>query len=314
MKASQDIIFGVAGQVLVWDAPEGRPTGTPTAQVFLLGTGDDGTAQDALDGDPEIDAVSTTVDAASGYGEANPRRLNVASTTGVVPDRSYLVTSADGLNEWVDVIEVDDAGEFVTARYPMANPFTSGDAFVGTRLTVPLKTLWVSDKNKLTGGRDPLPGYRVRWLYTVGGVDHVHDAYFDLVRYVGGHTLKALDVDREYPGIAGMGPGFHRTDGYKALLDQAYERVRWDLTDVGTDDNAIMDQDALNRATLLSFGVVVARSRVLQGADQRLLELAQADYEGFMNKILRSSARVATAVDSSGSGAKVSTEGLWARR
>jgi hypothetical protein len=122
------------------------------------------------------------------------------------------------------------------------------------------------------------------------------------------------EVDREFPGVQGMGPAFHRADGYKGLLDQAYERVHWDLRDVDLADNAVLDQEALNRATLLAFGVNLQRSRVMQGADLRVLEMAQADYEGFMNKVFRSGAKIATAADSTGAGSKVPAGGVWARR
>ena len=315
MRRLQDIAFGVEGQKLLWDAPEGRPTSVASVQVFRMGTGDDGTAEQATNGSASVDLVSTTVNAASGDGQANPRLLRVVSISNMATGREYLVTSADGAKEWVEAVELDSATPYLKTRYPMANAFASSDTVVGTRLTVPLDASWVSDSNKLTGGRGPTPGYRVRWVYTVASVQYVHDAAFDLVRYVGGHTLVAADVDREYPGIQGMGPGFHRTDGYRALLDQAYERVRWDLVDIDLAGNAVLDQDALNRATMLAFGILVQRSRVMQGADSRLLELAQGDYDGFLNKVFRSKTKVATSGDSSGAGeTKAPSAGVWARR
>lgn len=312
MKGSQDILFGVANQRLLWDAPEGRPSNVLTWEVFASAAGDDGVLEDASSGSPTVDLVSTTVDQASGDGQANPRLLYVADTGNMVVGRSYLVAAAGGAREWVDVIGIAD-DDYVTVRYPMANSFASGATVVGTRIVVPLRTAWISDLAKLTGGRDPIPGYRVRWVYTVASAQYVHDSYFDLVRYAGGHTLTAVDVDREFPGVKGMAPGFHRVDDMRALLDQGYERVRWDLVDVELDDNAVMDQDALNRATLFALGVLLARSRVLQGGDPRVLELAERDYETFMTKVFRVGQKIAIATDSSGAGGRSSSPAILVR-
>jgi hypothetical protein len=314
MQRSQDIYFGVPNQVIVWDAPEGRPSSVAAVRVFAMGTGDDGTQQEATAGSPSIDAVSTTVDAASGAGQANPRLLNVLDGDDIVAGRAYLVTSAAGAREWVEAMEVvEGASGSILTRYPMANAFASADTVVGTRITVPLSSLWVSDANKLSGGRNPIVGYRARWLYTVDGAQRVHDSQFDLVRYVGGHTLMALDVDREFPGLQGMGPGFHRADGFKGLLDQAYERVKFDLRKADLADNAVMDQDALNRATLLALGMIVAKSRVYQGADLRVLELAERDYDAFVGAHFHIGLTVPVDEGSSGGSERADPAPFWVK-
>ena len=311
---AQDVYFDVANQRLVFDAPEGRPTSVHPVSVFSVGAGDEGTAQSATSGSPSIDLVSTTVDAASGNGEVNPRILYVAATTNMAVGRSYLVTSADGAKEWIEVVEID-AGNYVKTRYPMANTYASADTVVSTRITIPLSTTWVEDQNKLTGGRDPGNGYRVRWVYDVAGTQYVHDSYFDLVRYAGGHTLIASDIESMYPGFKGMLASYHKQDDGKRLVDEAYEQVKWDLHDVDLDDSAVMDQDALNRATLLRLGVLLAKARMLQGqTDPVVVEMAERDYNGFVNKTFRSGAKVAVAVDSSGAAAKVSARNVWGPR
>lgn len=312
MQRTQDIVFGVPNQYLVWDAPEGRPSAVTSVKVFPLATGDEGTEEEAVDGSATIDLVNTTVASASGDGQANPRRLNVTATSNMEARRSYLVTSAAGAREWVEALELVSAASLL-ARYPMANAFAAADTVVGTRISAHLRTAWVEDTNKLTGGRNPIAGYRVRWLYTVASKQYVHDSQFDLVRYAGGHTLSSIEVDREFPGIQGMGPQFHKQDGYRGLLDQAYERVRFDLRKADIADNAVMDQDALNRATLLSLGVTVARSRVLQGADLRLLELAERDYDGFVTTHFMASLDVPLADGSDGSGTRAAPAPFWVK-
>lgn len=311
MDRTQDIKFNVTGQSLIWDCPEGRPSAVDSVAVFPIGTSDDGTEEAATTGVASIDSVNTTVDTASGQGEANPRKLWVTSAANMATGRQYLVTGVDGAKEWVEVVEVDDAGEFVIVRYPMANAFAVGSTVVGTRISISVDSTWVADSANLSGGTDPTPGYRVRWVYTVAGAQHVHDGYFDLVRYVGGHTVTLADVDREFPGLSAMGPGFHRADGFRGLLDQAYERVRWDLVAFNLDDNAVRDQDALNRATVLAVAVLVARARVNQGGDRALLELAERDYDTFMTRVFQVGAKAAVDEGSGGGADRMRPEPFW---
>lgn len=300
---AQDIVFGLTGQSLLWDCPEGRPTTVDSVGVFRMDMPDDGAAEVATTGAAAIDSVNTTVSGNSGDGQTYPRRLWVTSTSGFVVGRQYKVTSASGLSEWIDIVEVV-SGSYVTARYPLANAYVAADVVVGTRVTQGVLDSWAADKGKVSGGTSTIPGYRVRWAYTAGGVKYVHDQPFDLVRYAGGHTLTAVDVDREFPGLKGMLPTYHRADDALGLLDQAYEKLRWDLVAGDIQDSSVRDQDALNRATMLCLGVLLARSRVMQGADTGLLVMAKEDYQSFLTDVFRIGAKVAMEEDSTGAGVK----------
>ncbi len=104
MRAVQDIYFEVTGQIVFFDCPEGRPSGTPTLEVFNWFAGDDATAESAVGAGSVETGPNTTLDAAAGPGEADPRNIPVAATTGVAVGRRYLLTSAaNGLKEWIDV-------------------------------------------------------------------------------------------------------------------------------------------------------------------------------------------------------------------
>lgn len=231
MRTVQDIVFGVTGQTVYFDATEGRPSSVTSGSVFLGDAGDDSTAESAV-GAPSVETnPNTTVDAASGSGQTDPRILNVTATTGFATDRAYLVTSADGLREWFEVREID-SGNSVTAKHPLHNAYASADTVQSTRISATIDATWVADSGNL-GDPDSIdPQYRVRWVYVVAGVTYVADTYFNLVRYAARQGVSALDLDSLVPGWLDMLPTDYREDQGRKLIADAYREVRIDLTQI----------------------------------------------------------------------------------
>ena len=147
MVSSQDIIFAIAGQSLVLDVIEGRPSGTPTFSVYWAGDGEDATAE--FSGSGSIDSVSTTTTAAAGHSNTNRKLITVVSTTGISVGREYLLTAADGQYEWVEVVAVDSSDLQVTTRSPLQGEYPIGATLVSTRITGSVDDTWAADKNHL---------------------------------------------------------------------------------------------------------------------------------------------------------------------
>jgi hypothetical protein len=311
-RRSQSIIFGVTGQSLIWDATEGQAGSVTGVTVYQMGAADDAQTESATTGTAAIDSVNTTVSVASGLSQTNPRLLTLTSTTGIVVGRQYLVTNAGGQTEIVEVEAVTSTQ--VTARDPLANDYAAGATFQGCRLTIGLSSTWVADKSKITDDQDAFPGYRVRWVYVVGGVTYVHDSDFDLVRYPKGHTLLPADVEAMYPGYRQRLPGLHQGDEGRRLLEEAYEQFRWDLVDIDLDDDRVRGQDAVNRATLLRFGCVLARMSLLAGrGDTAALDDAEKQYGAFMGKVFRTGPKVPIASDATGAGGVIPAVPIFRR-
>lgn len=311
---AQDIVFGVAGQSLIWDAPEGRPSAVTDVQVFAMDNGDDSTEEAATTGAASIDSVNTTVDQASGAGQTDPRKLYVTSTVGFEKARNYLVVDDDtGLSEWIHVVAIE-SGVSVTARDPMANAYSVGAAVVGTRLSIAVSDAWAADTGNISDDQDVFAGYRARWIYVAGGVTRVWQVDFDLVRYGSGHTVVLADVDEEFPGVRQRLPQLQQMDEGRRLIDRAHEQVRWDLVDVHLDDARVRSIDAINRAVILRTGVLLARAAVMAGkADRTALDDATGQYEAFLNKVFRSGPKVPVSTDTSGAGVKTSAPPLFGR-
>lgn len=248
MRDVQDITFGVAGQVVHFDAPEGRPSSVTSVTVYRAISEDDAETEAAL-GTPSVEtSPNTTVDAASGRGQANQNMIAVTATTGFAVDRSYLITAADGYREWFDCIEID-SGVSVTARHPLHNAYAASDIVQSTRIQATIDASWVADETNLDACEGPNPAYRVRWVYVVSGTTYVADSYLNLVRYIGTHGVRPQDVEALSPGWLDRLPTDHYADQGRRLIADAYRAVKIDLHQIWTDDAMVAHSEVIDELT-----------------------------------------------------------------
>jgi hypothetical protein len=294
----QEILFGVAGQSFVYDPPEGRPTGTPTAQVFSTGTDDDGTAELATTGVCSVDAVATTLNGAIAAGATSAVLANGAS---VVRSRRYVLTDADGDQEQVEVIAVN--GTAVAFRQPIVNDYATGSTFVGTRISISVDSTWSTSKSKLTDVLGEVwrtaqatpndwaagaSGYRVRWTYSVNGTATLGVTYVDLVRYQAKNLVSPLDVDRRFPGWIDRLPTDYRRDQGTALIDEAFHAVRMDALADSELLRRVRDTQVLAELVRYRSNVCAAEASVLVNPAARdLLEVASQLYERRYKQLIR---------------------------
>jgi len=258
MIENLDILYTVTGQVLEFRAPEGVPSSI-TSTVYENTDGDDATAEPATTGAVAASTVSTTFDAAAGMSESDPLVLPLAATTGIVIGKRYLITNAAGESETVEVREIT-AGVSVGIRHELLNDYANGDTLVGTHITHAIDATWVADSDNIstpTGN----PRYRWRLEYTAGGTVRVHHIYFDLVRYSGGTTVDALDVDSAYPWLDWVNKlsTADREDRGQRVISEAYRQVKLQMLQHGKADEAarnreIMEDLVIHRAALLVAG------------------------------------------------------------
>lgn len=301
MTEVQDILFDVTGQFLIWDCQEGRPSSVTSVEVFRVEVGDAGPAELATSGVAAVETnPSTTVDAASGVGQADPRIVNIAATTGAAVGRRFLLTAADAYREWVEVVEVD-AGVSVTARHPLHRAYAAADTFQSTRISIAVDATWVADEANLSGpsvdslnmgrsrGDSPNPCYRVRWVYVVAGVTYVQDGYFDVVRYRGEHGVQPQDIEVLVPGWLDSLPTDYRSDQGRPLIDQAYDEVRMDLHQVWIPDQAVANPKVIDSLVRLKVFELGEYGRWLRGGapDERRYVVARGRYTERFDSLFR---------------------------
>lgn len=294
MRTVADIVFDVTGQTISFDCPEGRPSSVTSCDVYRWDVSDDDVAESAV-GSPSVETnPSTTVDAASGSGQADPRIINVAATTGMAVGRTYLVTSADGLREWFDVSEFD-AGNSVTAKHPLHNAYASADTVQSTRIQATVDSTWVADEQNITNYDivGPNPMYRVRWVYVVSGVSYVADTYFNLVRYSARHGVTAQDIDALVPGWLDTLPIDYRADQGRKLIDEAYREVRIDLHQIDLPASGVAESEVIDELVRYRAIELSEWAKYMAGnGDPTRAEAAARRYQTRLDSIMRIVTRV----------------------
>lgn len=308
----QDIEYNVTGQSLVWDCPEGRPSAVTSATVYSISTGDDGTAETATTGIAAVETnPNTTIDAATGFGQSNPRVVYVAATTGFAVGRDYLITSADGAKEWFRCVEID-SGVSVTAAYPLQNAFASADTVQSTRISISVLDAFIQDVNNVSDDMDPNPSYRVRWQYTVGGVEYVHDGYFDVVRYTSGHSVSPADMEAFVPNWQHNLPTYHQHDQGRRLIDEAFNQVRWDLHESDKADEMLRSADGIDELVKHRAWVQLELAQLQAGqGDTTGLDLALRMYRSRLDQLVRVVSRLPESTSTSGAATIVPAGSIW---
>lgn len=308
----QKLIYGVTGQTISIDCPEGRPSGTPTCSVYRQTAGDDATAEFSPTAAVET-SPNTTVDAESGYGSADPRKLSLTATTGIVTGRVYRLSESATV-EWVEPVRVVSA-DYIEARAPLAHRYTTSAVFVSTRISATVDPTWVATASKLSDATSTMPGYRVRWAYVVGGVTYVAYSYCDLVRAPGHASVTWRDVEPYIPQLLDKLPTFDRGDQGAARLEAAYREVVADLRRADCDEDQVRDQEVIDRLTALKAAVLWAEVGVhpSQFSAMEFVEVRRSAYRAELEQMIRVVTRTSMAVGASGAGVTVSAIPIWSR-
>ncbi len=301
-----DLLYNVTGQTVYFDCPEGRPSAVASMTLYKSGTGDDGTAEAALDTPAVETNPNTTFDGNSGYGQSDPTLCALSSVTGITVGRRYLATNALGETDWIEAQGVT-TGASINAKDPLKNAYVSGDAFESTRITAAVLDAWIQDNTNLTDDLDPNPGYRLRVQYTVSSVVYVHQAGVNVVRYVGTHTVTAADMRSFRPQWSYHLPTYHQEDDGARVLDEAYDELRWDLHRAQVPAEMIRNQAAVDHGVKL----LAWKNLTALGDDEDAQTDARIRYQAFLDGLFRITATAAKATDSSGAGRRSTAVSLW---
>lgn len=292
MRTVQDILFGVTGQTVYFDAPEGRPSSVTSVDVFLWDESDNSAGQSAVGTGSVETNPATTTDAAAGPSQADTTKVPLTATTGCAIGRRYLLTDADSFSEWIEVVNIQSAAH-VHARHPLHNDFTTGAAFVSTRIQATVDSTWVADEAYLNNTAGPNPAYRVRWVYVVNSVTYVADTYFNLVRYAGAHGVRPQDVELTSPGWLDRLPVDHRNDQGRRLIDEAYRAVKIDLHQIWTDDAMVANAEIVDELTRWKCIEGTELARIFSGGgSQDAASMAHGAYQARFDALSRITSKV----------------------
>lgn len=252
MNPIADLTYGLAGQALAHRVMQGQPSAA-TFKVFHDYAGDDGTPE--FDGTATVDAVDTTLSASAGLGQADPQRIPLTSTAGILSHRKYLLEE-DQIREWVSPVEVG-AG-YIRVRHPLRSSFTVAATLKGTTISAAVDATWVAAEGHLSDHLDPNPDYRVRWDYVVDGEAHAAYSYFDLVRAPVVHGVDIEDIEDAAPGLHDTLPTDYRVDQGRRLIERAWRSLQAELGAMKVDTDAIRDEQILGELVIARTLVVLA--------------------------------------------------------
>jgi hypothetical protein len=293
---NQEVIFGLTtGQSFFYDPPEGRPSGTPTVQVFPSTSDDDGTAEVATTGSCSVDSVNTTFSASAG-----DTSITVASGASITRMRRYLVTDTDGDREWIECMSI--SGTTVGLRQPLRNTYAAGSTFQGCRISIGVNSTWVADKANITdilsgswrtdeessGWVPGASGYRLRWAYTALSIATIGVSFADLVRYQAKNLVTPIDVDRRFPGWIDRLATDYRQDQGQSLIDEAFSAMRMDALGDAQLVRRIRDTEVLRELVIYRANVLAQEAAVF-GASGNLEMRKFADelYQRRYNQLVR---------------------------
>ena len=281
----QEIVFGVTGQTLYLDAPEGVPSAV-TSVTVVRSDGDDSSSSESALGSPSVSSVTTTLSAAAGTSETDTKAVPLTSATGFVVNRPYLLTATTGETAWVVFAAI--SGSTGYARTPLTSSFASGSTIASPRISATVDATWVATASKLSDESDEDPRYRAIWLYTVAGVVRRRETRFDLVRYTAQHAITPVDVDERFPGWLDRVPNDYRRDQGQSLIDEAFRAVKFDLLADGHATRWIRRQDVIGELVVCKAQVQAAELAVMHGALQlEALKTAEAAYEARFGQLIR---------------------------
>lgn len=144
-------------------------------------------------------SVSTTITAAAGPSTASPRRVTVASLTGIRVGGVYLLSNAGASDEAVTVARIYTTGLELEFTRSLSRPFVTGSTFQGLELEGTFPGDVAGDSLRLDNGGGP---FQVTWSYTIGGQIYVSPRELWLTRYGMAPWVRFDDCEPHLPGLA----------------------------------------------------------------------------------------------------------------
>lgn len=175
-------------------------------------------------------SVSTTTTAAAGPSTANPRLVTLTSVTGVRTGGVYLLSHPTAPTvEAITVANVNASALQIETTRSVTRVFPVGSTFVGLELEATFPADVAADDTRLDHGGGP---FCITWQYTLGGQLYVAPLDLWLTRYGIAPWVRADEVYRHLPGLAGNtgGESVSPEEAIAAATDDLFEALAANAT------------------------------------------------------------------------------------
>jgi hypothetical protein len=323
------LTYNVTGQQIEWYPAQAEVLryGAPAAATVTIWKGTI-TADSAPSIGPSsatVDAVSTTVDAASGYSQANRNRLYLAATTGIAVGRRYLLTGALGQRELVVPVAIASA-DYVDLEEPLAYDYAAADTLVGLRQSLAIPNAFIQDVSNINiiaalgslerpnASNSQAPPFRVDWAYTLSGAPLRDLTTFDVERRSAKANLSIADLRELIPDANFYESVVQRGQDFMPQLAAAERDVMIDIRRAGYNPDAIIDPQAYNRIVLQKWMVTIIRGMVLASPELgTFFDLLKGEYTSMFQDLIGTTCRVWIDTGTSGAATIDPPRQLWLR-
>ena len=296
-----ELVYGLSSQTVEFYPPDyelvdGVPS-SATASIFRGSQSLDDTAVESPT--VTVDAVSTTVDVASGYAQANRKKLNLAATTSISIGRRYLLENVDTQREVVMPTRVVSA-DYVELENDLVYDYAvTSSTFKGIRLTLTAGS-WVTTESNInhpgsrddypviqTGGSRTLP-YKVIWTYTVNSIVRRGYSYLWLVRQLSKHNVSHRDLMERWASICQDEDREVRGRKFAYAIDAAWDIYRADLLASGYHASQVRDTEIVDESVRRGALLVLGRAgKAPEGRDvEQFIAESKKDYESLFAKTI----------------------------
>lgn len=307
------LLFGIAGQSLYFDAPQGRPSSVVTVELFEDLSPDSSPISGAL-GAATIESATTTLAADLILDSAtNVRLITVADESSFALDRRYQLVSSKLWTEWVEPVGIDPDTHQIYLRDDLTSDWLTGDSLVSTRIVIPVDDTWVATDSYVSDPLCPRPRYRIAITYVVAGHTYRVAVYADLVRYDVTITVTALDVNRLSAGWLNSLAGEDRDTQGADTIAESFQQVKYDLWEHRITAYAQRNSEVVNELVKRKAVALVHEQAVLRGGAARELAdySAKLYWDRFQALVDQSRADQQTSAD--GAGGQVQKRRMWSR-
>ncbi|MEM6988916.1 MAG: hypothetical protein AAF721_00420 [Myxococcota bacterium] len=225
-------------------------------------------------GNATIDSFSSTLAAAAGPSEADPRSVSLASVVGITVGDWYQITDGDGLFEIVRVVGVDSANNTITLAHRLTQPYPiTVSTVIGVTMTAAIPDAVSTDAARV----DFYEPLRIVWTYA----GRTHQQPVRVVRYDEDDVMIADLVGRVktlWPGVA-VALQHEGRDLVPDKLREAKRLVHTRLRREKTDPYLRLTGDLRGDAILFRFFLNEAAQGNAPAAQEDWLDYVRGEYE-----------------------------------
>jgi hypothetical protein len=190
------ILYNVTGQTLAFEPPQGRASSDGTVAIYDTRYPlDDTTKNPLVTGTATRKAVSTTLTAAAGASQANPRLVSLSPPAPLKVGDFVWITNASSQAERRKVVAIGTSTITLDEDLVWDYPITTS-TMASAEMTSPVIPAGFV-QNKVNLGED----YMADWVFAVAGVTYHTRTRWDLVREIVDWALFDSDLLERFPDL-----------------------------------------------------------------------------------------------------------------